>query len=50
MLLLDEEAHTGQPIMLTEFGGIAFSPDPEQNLGLLALGTQDAFARSGTWN
>ena len=25
LLLLDEEAHTGQPIMLTEFGGIAYS-------------------------
>lgn len=33
LLLLTEEAHTGQPIMLTEFGGIAFSPNPDTTWG-----------------
>ncbi|MBC8162010.1 MAG: glycoside hydrolase family 2 [Roseiflexaceae bacterium] len=33
LLLLDGHAHTGQPIMLTEFGGIAFSEDAEATWG-----------------
>jgi beta-galactosidase/beta-glucuronidase len=44
LLLLDEEAHTGQPIMLTEFGGIAFSPNPDETWGYSRSESQDAFA------
>ncbi len=44
ILLLDEEAHTGQPIMLTEFGGIAFSPNPDQTWGYSRSESQEAFA------
>jgi beta-galactosidase/beta-glucuronidase len=44
LLLLDEEANTGQPIMLTEFGGIAFSPDPDRTWGYSRSDTQEAFA------
>jgi beta-galactosidase/beta-glucuronidase len=44
LLLLDEEAHTGQPIMLTEFGGIAFSSDTEKTWGYTRSETQEAFA------
>lgn len=44
LLLLDEEAHTGQPIMLTEFGGIAFSNDLDKTWGYTRSETQDAFA------
>lgn len=29
LLWLGESGHSGQPIMLTEFGGIAISSDPE---------------------
>ena len=36
MLLLEGEAHADQPIMLTEFGGIAFSRGHGAHLGLLA--------------
>jgi beta-galactosidase/beta-glucuronidase len=44
LLLLGEEAHSGQPIMLTEFGGIAFSPNPEETWGYSRSDTQEAFA------
>ena len=44
LLLLDEEAHTGQPIMLTEFGGIAFSPNPDQTWGYSRIRHTEAFA------
>ena len=50
ILLLDEEAHTGQPIMLTEFGGIAFSSEPRVNVGLLAFGIAGRLCRSGAWS
>jgi beta-galactosidase/beta-glucuronidase len=29
LLVLEGHGHKGQPILLTEFGGIAYSPDPE---------------------
>jgi len=44
LLLLNEEAHTGQPIMLTEFGGIAFSADVKSTWGYTRSETQEAFA------
>lgn len=44
LLLLDEDAHTGQPIMLTEFGGIAFSSDTEKTWGYSRSETQESFA------
>jgi hypothetical protein len=33
LLVLDEQRHGSQPVMLTEFGGIAYSPDPERTWG-----------------
>jgi beta-galactosidase/beta-glucuronidase len=44
LLLIDEEAHTGQPIMLTEFGGIAYSNNPDQTWGYSRSESQEAFA------
>ena len=44
LLLLDEEAHTGQPIMLTEFGGIAYSPNPDQTWGYSRSDSAESFA------
>jgi beta-galactosidase/beta-glucuronidase len=44
LLLIDEEAHTGQPIMLTEFGGIAFSNNPDQTWGYSRSDSAEAFA------
>lgn len=44
ILLLNEDAHGGQPIMLTEFGGIAFSPNPDATWGYSRSDTQDSFA------
>jgi beta-galactosidase/beta-glucuronidase len=43
LLLVSEEAHTGQPIMLTEFGGVAFSSE-EGTWGYTRSETQEAFA------
>lgn len=43
ILLLNEEANTGQPIMLTEFGGIAYSSEAGA-WGYTKSETQDAFA------
>jgi beta-galactosidase/beta-glucuronidase len=43
LLLLNAEANTGQPVMLTEFGGIAYSQ--EKNVwGYTRSETQEAFA------
>jgi hypothetical protein len=44
LLLLDEEANTGQPIMLTEFGGIAFSEDTQRTWGYTRSETREAYA------
>ncbi|MDZ4798403.1 MAG: glycoside hydrolase family 2 TIM barrel-domain containing protein [Bryobacteraceae bacterium] len=44
LLLLSEDANTGQPIMLTEFGGIAYSTDASTTWGYTRSETQDAFA------
>jgi beta-galactosidase/beta-glucuronidase len=33
LLWVGEDGHTGQPIVLTEFGGIAYSADPEHTWG-----------------
>lgn len=44
ILLLDEEAHGGQPIMLTEFGGVAFSPNPDETWGYSRSDTVDSYA------
>ncbi len=43
-LLLIGQAHEGQPIMLTEFGGIAFSDDPVQTWGYARSETAQDFA------
>jgi beta-galactosidase/beta-glucuronidase len=42
--LLIGQKHKGQPIMLTEFGGIAFSPDPDRTWGYSRTGTSREFA------
>jgi beta-galactosidase/beta-glucuronidase len=44
LLLIDEESHTGQPIMLTEFGGIAYSNNPDQTWGYSRSDSQEAYA------
>jgi hypothetical protein len=43
LLVGDEAAHTGQPIMLTEFGGIAFAEDEEGTWGYSRSHTRDEF-------
>jgi hypothetical protein len=43
ILTLDDHPHTGQPIMLTEFGGIAFSADVEHTWGYSRSLTVDEF-------
>ncbi|GAB4442316.1 MAG: glycoside hydrolase family 2 [Chloroflexi bacterium OHK40] len=45
LLTLDGHPHAGQPIMLTEFGGIAFSPDVEQTWGYTRSASAEEFAR-----
>ena len=44
LLLIDEEVHTGQPIMLTEFGGVAYSDNPDQTWGYSRSDSQETFA------
>jgi hypothetical protein len=44
LLLVDSQAHTGQPIMLTEFGGVAYSPDPSGTWGYTRCDSPEAFA------
>jgi hypothetical protein len=43
-LLTLQEEHADQPIMLTEFGGIAFSGDEEETWGYTRATTADEFA------
>jgi beta-galactosidase/beta-glucuronidase len=45
LLLLEGPAHADQPIMLTEFGGIAFSPDPNRTWGYSRSQTAEEFAK-----
>jgi beta-galactosidase/beta-glucuronidase len=45
LLLVSEEAHTGQPLMLTEFGGIAYSPDQVGTWGYSRCQTADDFLK-----
>jgi beta-galactosidase/beta-glucuronidase len=42
--LLIGQKHKGQPIMLTEFGGIAFSADPDRTWGYSRTRTPEEFA------
>jgi hypothetical protein len=44
LLVLDTHEHTGQPIMLTEFGGIAVSPDATGTWGYTHCATIEEFA------
>ncbi|MDX1965438.1 MAG: glycoside hydrolase family 2 TIM barrel-domain containing protein [Pirellulales bacterium] len=44
ILLLGSHATDDQPIMLTEFGGIAFSPDPARTWGYTRADTAEQFA------
>ena len=44
-LLLIGQSHQGQPIMLTEFGGIAFSDNPSGTWGYTRSDTADEFAK-----
>ncbi len=43
-LVLDNDAHGHQPVMLTEFGGIAFSRDREKTWGYTRADDASAFA------
>ncbi len=45
LLTLEGHPHTGQPIVLSEFGGIAFSEDRESTWGYTRSESADAFAR-----
>lgn len=45
LLLLEEEAHTGQPVMITEFGGTAYSRDTTSTWGYTRSETEEAFAQ-----
>jgi hypothetical protein len=47
-LLLDGLTHHGRPIMLTEFGGIAFSKDTRHTWGYKRAGTQAEFRKQYT--
>jgi beta-galactosidase/beta-glucuronidase len=44
LLVGEETTHAGQPIMLTEFGGVAFSKNPAKTWGYSRSDTQDTFA------
>jgi len=48
LLLLSEHAHAGQPIMLTEFGGIAYSDDTEKTWGYSRCQTAQDLAEQYT--
>ncbi|HEY0733982.1 MAG TPA: glycoside hydrolase family 2 TIM barrel-domain containing protein [Herpetosiphonaceae bacterium] len=48
LLTLEGHPHTGQPIMLTEFGGIAFSGDTKATWGYTRSASADALAREYT--
>ena len=45
LLVLEGQTHADQPLMLTEFGGIAFSPDKKGTWGYARAGTPEEFAR-----
>jgi hypothetical protein len=45
LLTIDGHPHVGQPIMLTEFGGIAFSADPEHTWGYMRSETAESFGQ-----
>jgi len=45
LLLLDGMTHSDQPVMLTEFGGVAFSPDVQRTWGYARSGTGEEFAK-----
>jgi hypothetical protein len=42
--VLDAQGQGAQPLMLTEFGGIAFSPDPEHTWGYSRVRSAEEFA------
>jgi beta-galactosidase/beta-glucuronidase len=44
LLLIGDQALTNQPIMLTEFGGIAYSDDPEHTWGYSRAHTREEYA------
>jgi len=48
LLTLEGHPHTGQPIVLSEFGGIAFSDDPDVTWGYSRSHTPEAFAQEYT--
>lgn len=48
LLTIEGHAHAGQPIMLTEFGGIAFSEDAEDTWGYTRSGDAQEFQRQYT--
>jgi beta-galactosidase/beta-glucuronidase len=48
LLLLDGHEHAGQPIVLSEFGGIAFSDDADKTWGYSRSGTAAEFAEKYT--
>jgi len=45
MLVLDGHTHADQPLMLTEFGGIALSRDPERTWGYARAASAQEFGR-----
>jgi beta-galactosidase/beta-glucuronidase len=45
VLALDEFSYANQPVMLTEFGGIAYSPDPARTWGYSRVENAHEFAR-----
>jgi hypothetical protein len=48
LITLEGHAHSGQPLMITEFGGIAFSDDPSHTWGYSRSGTAEEFAQRYT--
>jgi hypothetical protein len=44
LLILSEHAHAGLPIMITEFGGIAYAEDEENTWGYSRCRTAEEFA------
>ena len=48
ILTLEDHPYTGQPLMLTEFGGIAFSADAEKTWGYTRSSTAEEFGEQYT--
>ena len=48
LLAVEGHPHAGQPIMLTEFGGIHFGGDPAATWGYTGVDTSDGFAQRYT--